>query len=143
MPAVLAVRLGLLVEAAHDHEISERTVLRCRGAVQQDLQALVSRRSISFSLHRSPFARSELDDNQIQQLFQQLIQRLIFYISMNSKQITTKLVVAVSPRVSSCLFYSTLRSACFTVRSSDTEHDAGQVEERHHSDHLALYSIAK
>ncbi|CAF3932793.1 unnamed protein product [Rotaria sp. Silwood2] len=38
---------------------------------------------------------SELDDNQIQQLFQQLIQRLIFYISINSKQITIKLVVAV------------------------------------------------
>ncbi|CAF0734212.1 unnamed protein product [Adineta ricciae] len=38
---------------------------------------------------------SELDDNQIQQLFQQLIQRLIFYISINSKQITIKLVVAL------------------------------------------------
>ncbi|UJR22249.1 hypothetical protein I4U23_025310 [Adineta vaga] len=39
---------------------------------------------------------SELDDNQIQQLFQQLIQRLIFYISINSKQITTKLTIALS-----------------------------------------------
>ncbi|CAF5009261.1 unnamed protein product, partial [Rotaria sp. Silwood1] len=38
---------------------------------------------------------SELDDNQIQQLFQQLIQRLVFYISINSKQITIKLVVAL------------------------------------------------
>lgn len=38
---------------------------------------------------------SELDDNQIQQLSQQLIQRLIFYMSMNSKQITIKLVVAL------------------------------------------------
>ena len=42
------------------------------------------------------YRRSELDDNQTQQLFQQLIQRLIFYISINSKQIVTKLVVAVS-----------------------------------------------
>jgi hypothetical protein len=41
------------------------------------------------------YLRSELDDNQIQQLFQQLIQRLIFYISINSKQITIKLIVAV------------------------------------------------
>ncbi|CAF5103363.1 unnamed protein product, partial [Rotaria magnacalcarata] len=38
---------------------------------------------------------SELDDNQIQQLFQQLIQRLIFYISIHSKQIITKLTVAL------------------------------------------------
>jgi hypothetical protein len=42
------------------------------------------------------YLRSELDDNQIQQLFQQLIQRLIFYISINSKQITIKLIVAVN-----------------------------------------------
>ncbi|CAF4903779.1 unnamed protein product [Rotaria sp. Silwood2] len=39
---------------------------------------------------------SELDNNQIQQLFQQLIQRLIFYISIHAKQIITKLTVAVS-----------------------------------------------
>ncbi|CAF3591778.1 unnamed protein product [Rotaria sordida] len=38
---------------------------------------------------------SELDDNQIQQLFQQLIQRLIFYISIHSKQIIIKLTVAL------------------------------------------------
>lgn len=45
--------------------------------------------------HYGILFRSELDDNQIQQLSQQLIQRLIFYMSINSKQITTKLVVAV------------------------------------------------
>ena len=39
--------------------------------------------------------RSELDDNQIQELFQQLIPRLIFYSSMNFKQISTKLTIAV------------------------------------------------
>ncbi|CAF4615664.1 unnamed protein product, partial [Rotaria sp. Silwood2] len=38
---------------------------------------------------------SELDNNQIQQLFQQLIQRLIFYISIHAKQIITKLTVAL------------------------------------------------
>ncbi|CAF3539923.1 unnamed protein product [Adineta steineri] len=38
---------------------------------------------------------SELDDNQIQQLFQQLVQRLIFYNSINSKQIITKLTIAL------------------------------------------------
>ncbi|CAF1155266.1 unnamed protein product [Rotaria magnacalcarata] len=38
---------------------------------------------------------SELDDNEIQLLFQQLIQRLVFYMSINSKQISIKLVVAL------------------------------------------------
>ncbi|CAF1103848.1 unnamed protein product [Rotaria sp. Silwood1] len=38
---------------------------------------------------------SELDDNQIQHLFQQLIQRLIFYMSIHSKQIIIKLTVAL------------------------------------------------
>ncbi|CAF1253446.1 unnamed protein product [Adineta steineri] len=38
---------------------------------------------------------SELDDNQIQQLFQQLVQRLIFYNSINSKQIIIKLTIAL------------------------------------------------
>ena len=114
MPTVFAVRLGLLVEAAHDHKISERTILRRRSAVQQDLQAFVSRQSLRLlSSILLWFARSELDDNQIQQLFQQLIQRLIFYISMNSKQITTKLVVAVSSRM--CVSLTVLRSACFQL----------------------------
>ncbi|CAF4343571.1 unnamed protein product, partial [Adineta steineri] len=36
-----------------------------------------------------------LDDNQIQQLFQQLVQRLIFYNSINSKQIIIKLTIAL------------------------------------------------
>ncbi|CAF1179134.1 unnamed protein product [Rotaria sordida] len=38
----------------------------------------------------------ELDDNQIRELFHQLIQRLILYISINSKQIITKLTIVVS-----------------------------------------------
>jgi hypothetical protein len=46
--------------------------------------------------------RSELDDSQIQELFQELIQRLIFYMSINSKQITIKLVVAVRSQSYSC-----------------------------------------
>jgi len=52
-------------------------------------------RYVYFFLMIKIYLRSELDDNQIQQLFQQLIQRLIFYISINSKQITIKLIVAV------------------------------------------------
>jgi hypothetical protein len=53
-------------------------------------------RYVCFFLMIKIYLRSELDDNQIQQLFQQLIQRLIFYISINSKQITIKLIVAVN-----------------------------------------------
>ncbi|CAF4102469.1 unnamed protein product, partial [Rotaria sp. Silwood2] len=41
------------------------------------------------------FGAVALYDNQIQQLFQQLIQRLIFYISIHSKQIIIKLTVAL------------------------------------------------
>jgi hypothetical protein len=60
----------------------------------------------NYLLNKYIYIRSELDDNQIQQLFQQLIQRLIFYISINSKQITIKLIVAVNK--SFFLFYLTI-----------------------------------
>ena len=84
--------------------------------------------------------RSELDDMQIQQLFQQLIQRLIFYMSINSKQITTKLVVAVRSQMTT----TRIRFLCgFSVRSFDPQYDARQVEERHQCHHFSIYPIRK
>ena len=64
--------------------------------------------------------RSELDENQIQQLFQQLIQRLIFYISLNSKQIITKLTIGVRTKFLKNFFSKIL---FYLVRSFNFKYD--------------------
>jgi len=62
-----------------------------------------------------------LDDQQIQELFQQLIQKLILYTSTNLKQISTKLTVAVCCWV---IDFIHQKQKLHLVRSFDFKYDS-------------------
>ena len=82
--------------------------------------------------------RSELDDQQIQTLFQQLLERLIHYTSINSKQIAIKLTIAVRRRDSTKYSFSFV-----SVSSSNSSHDPREMERRSNSHYKSLHPFTE